>query len=292
LLSDQALTPENLGRFKLIVLANVSCLSDAQCDAIRAYVAQGGSVVAAYETSLKTETGTARSEFGLADVLGASFVSGPRGIVKNNYVALDGAHPVNAGYEGAARIMGGTRLMAVEPASGATTPFLFVPDFPDLPMEEVYPREDPKGAAVVARETGAGGRVVYIPWNIGEIFWEVMAVDHGRLIKNAVLWALGKKPDVVLEGPGVVDIAVRENAEGVAVAIFNLTNPMMMKGPVRESIPLGRQHLSVALPAGTRGATARLIIADVETAMTIKDGRAVLDIPGIDRIEVVHVAWT
>ena len=220
------------------MLANVSCLSDAQCDAIRAYVAKGGSVVAAYETSLKTETGKARAEFGLADVLGAKFISGPRGIVKNNYVALDGNHPVNAGYEGAARIMGGTRLMEVEPVSGATTPFLFVPDFPDLPMEEVYPREDPKGAAVVARETGAGGRAVYIPWNIGEIFWEVMAVDHARLIKNAVLWALGKKPDVVLEGPGIVDLAVRENAEGVAVAIFNLTNPMMMKGPVRESIPL------------------------------------------------------
>jgi len=144
----------------------------------------------------------------------------------------------------------------------------------------------------VARETGDGGRAVYIPWNIGEIFWEVMAVDHARLIRNAVIWALGKKPDVILEGPGVVDVAVRENSEGVAVAIFNLTNPMMMKGPVRESIPLGRQRLSVALPAGKRGATARMIIADAETAVRIEDGRAVLDIPGIDRIEVVHLSWT
>ena len=41
---------------------------------------------------------------------------------------------------------------------------------------------EPAGAAAIARETGRGGRVVYFPWNIGEIFWEVMAIDHGRLI--------------------------------------------------------------------------------------------------------------
>ncbi|MGO7830621.1 hypothetical protein ACC690_39080, partial [Rhizobium johnstonii] len=38
LLSDQVLTAENLERFKLIILANASCLSDAKKAAIRAYV--------------------------------------------------------------------------------------------------------------------------------------------------------------------------------------------------------------------------------------------------------------
>ena len=85
-------------------------------------------------------------------------------------------------------------------------------------MEEVYPREEPRGAAVIARETGHGGRSVYIPWNIGEIFWEVMAVDHARLIANAVRWALGKTPRVTVEGPGVIDLALRENVDGVALS--------------------------------------------------------------------------
>ena len=51
----------------------------------------GGSVVAAYETSLRDETGKPRADFGLADVFGRQLVSGPRGIVKNTYVALDGS---------------------------------------------------------------------------------------------------------------------------------------------------------------------------------------------------------
>ena len=110
-------------------------------------------------------------------------------------------------------------------------PFLYVPDFPDLPMEEVYPREAPRGAAVVAREHAGGGRTVYIPWNIGAIFWEVLAADHARLIANAVRWALGKRPRVEVEGTGVLDIAVRESDEGLAVVLSQPHQPDDDEGP-------------------------------------------------------------
>jgi hypothetical protein len=293
LLSDQRMTPESLDRFKLIILANVACLSDAQCDAIRGYVARGGSVVAAHETSLRDEHGKTRAEFGLADVLGAKYVSGPRGIVKNNYVTLNAEHPIAQGFDGATRVMGGTRLLAVEPAAtGAESPLLFIPDFPDLPMEEVYPREEPNGAAAITRETGAGGRVVYFPWNIGEIFWECLAVDHARLIGNAVRWALGKTPRVTVEGPGVIDIALTEDADGVALALFNLTNPMMLKGPIRENMPIGSQRVTIEIPSGKSVASATLLVGGHGVDVSVANGRAAVEIPGIARLEVLHLRWT
>eukprot|EP01037_Dinobryon_pediforme_P004268 gene4268-4318_t len=290
LVSDQVLTPANLDRFRLIVLANAACLSDGQCEAIRAYVGRGGSVVAAYETSLRDEVGLPRDDFGLADVFGVHRVSGPRGIVKNTYVALNGDHPINAGFEGAGRIMGGTRLLAVSQTEGSA-PFLFVPDFPDLPMEEVYPRLPPEGAAVTARETAQGGRVVYIPWNIGEIFWEVLAVDHARLIGNAVRWALGKTPQVLVEGRGVLDIALREGPGGLALTLFNLTNPMMLKGPVRENYPLGQLSVSFEVPERRTVASAHLVIAKQAASFSIVDGRAVVAVPGVERLEMIHLQW-
>ena len=61
-----------------------------------------------------------------------------------------------------------------------------IPAYPDLPMEKVYsarPKTDiPQ---VFLREVGAG-RVAYFPWDIDRTFWEVLAVDHGKLLRNAV----------------------------------------------------------------------------------------------------------
>jgi hypothetical protein len=291
-LSDQVMTPEALDRFKLIILANVSHLSDEQCAAIRDYVARGGSVVAAYETALYDEAGKPRTDFGLADVFGAHLTAPTRGPVKNTYVALNGSHPVNAGYEGAARIIGGTRLLTVDASADAETPFLYVPDFPDLPMEEVYPRLDPQGAAVIARQTPAGGRVVYIPWNIGEVFWEVLAPDHGRLIENAVRWALTATPAVVVSGKGVVDIAVCKKPGQTAVWLVNLTNPMMMKGPVRDVFPISNVSVSVAVPPGCAGASIKLLVSGLEITAPVADGRVAVVVPSIEAVEVVHLIWT
>ena len=38
----------------------------------------------------------------------------------------------------------------------------------------------------------------------------------------------------------------------MTVHLVNLTNPMMMKGPFRELIPVGEQRVSVRLPEGAR----------------------------------------
>ncbi|HEY9010467.1 MAG TPA: hypothetical protein VIN06_05575, partial [Devosia sp.] len=165
------------------------------------------------------------------------------------------------------------------------------PDFPDLPMEEVYPREEPKGSAVVAREHAGGGRTVYIPWNIGGIFWEVLAADHGRLIANAVKWALGKTPDVTVTGQSVVDLAVRADDRGIAVVLNNLTNPMMMKGPIREVFPVGRHEVSVVVPKGKRLGSASLLVSGMTPVVTESDGRVIVEVPEVETLEVVHLTW-
>ena len=291
MVSDQMLRPEMLDRFKVLVMPNAVCLSDAQCQAIRDYVGRGGSLVAAHETSLADADGKRREDFGLGDVFGARLTRPTRGVVKNTYVALNGTHPINAGYEGAARIIGGTHLIDIEPTGTADIPFLYVPDFPDLPMEEVYPREEPRGAALIARDTGHGGRAVYIPWNVGEVFWTVLAPDHGRLIANAVHWALGTRPAVEVAGDGIIDIGLRESGDGLVISLVNLTNPMMMKGPLRAVMPIGRQVVTVALPRGRSGATARLLIAGRTAEVSITDGRADIVLPKLERMEVIDLRW-
>jgi len=292
LLSDIVMTDAALDRFKLIAVANAAFLSDAQCDSLERYVRRGGSLVTSFETSLYDEHGQRRSDFGLADLFGASVAGETLGPVKNTYIELDRAgHALTAGFAGASRIMGGTRRIPIRlhGDAGSDIPFRFIPDFPDLPMEEIYPREPAVEPAAVVRTFEGGGRLVYFPWNLGEVFWEVLNLDHSILIGNALRWALKVRPRIEVSGPGVIDIAVRESAGRIAVHLVNLTNPMMMKGPIREVIPAGPQTVSVELPAGAATAKARLLISGQIPVTRIAAGRIDVDVPGFGTNEVVLI---
>lgn len=288
--ADQAVTAERLRAYKVLVLANAEQLGDAECQAIREFVAAGGGLVAAHQSSLYDEHGDRRDNYGLADVFGIDLASPVRGPVKNNYIALTGGgHPVSDGFGGAKRIIGGTRLLGIEAREGTQVPFRFVPDFPDLPMEELYAREAPDAPAVVTRQDA--GRVAYIAFDVGAVFWEALQADHGRLIANAVRWALGGEPEATVRGTGLADLAIRRDAGGVAVTVVNLTNPMAMRGAIRETLPLPPQTVSVALPPGKKGATARLLVAETDASATVRDGRVEVELSDVGLIEVVHLTW-
>ena len=195
-----------------------------------------------------------------------------------------------AGFEDATRIINGVNCVKVTAVDAdATAPLLVVPSYPDLPMEEVFttpPATNQPG--VVLREVGHG-RVVYFPGDIDRTFWEVLDVDHGKLLRNAVLWATNEPAPVTVEGKGVLDISVWGQKSSMTVHLVNLTNPMMMKGPVREVIPLANQQVSVQLPEGRRVARVRLLVAGGETHYRQEHGAIHLTVPTIGVHEVVAV---
>ncbi len=295
MVSDHRLTADWLDRFRVVVLCNAAFLSDGQVAALRDYVHRGGNLVASFETSLFDEKGRRRDDFGLADVFGVSAAGAAQGPVKNLYWQLDRTPPASGfmldGTDGADRIIAGTRWLPVTTHQDVAfeVPLRLIPPYPDLPMEEVYDREAATDPALFLRQSGHGGRVVYTPWNLGEIFWDVLYWDHGKLITRAILWALGKTPDVYRTGPGIADLAVRQSDDRLCLHLVDLTNPMMLKGPVRELLPAPAQQVHVRLPAGRRPQAVRLVRAGT-TATTHENGEhLVIDVPPFIECEVVRI---
>ncbi len=293
---DHLLDREHLDRFKTLILPNVAALSDEQCRQLTAFVERGGSVVATFETSLYDQWGVRRNEFGLAQLLGASFRSRAAGPMHNAYLRLEDdastgrRHPILAGLEEAPRIIHGTYRLDVAPNfKFLHPPLTLIPSYPDLPMEMVYPRV-PKTdiAQLYLREVGKG-RVVYFPWDIDRIFWEILAADHGILLKNAVNWATNEEPPVRVTGPGVLDVTAWRQAASMTVHLVNLTNPMMMKGPFRELIPVGEQRVAMKLPSGTVARRVHLLVAGHELPVERADGWVTALVPSIRDHEVVAV---
>jgi len=154
-------------------------------------------------------------------------------------------------------------------------------------MEEVFTRPlKVHNPGVYLRDTGRG-RVVYFPADIDRTFWEVLNVDHGKLLRNAVLWATNESAPVSVEGQGVIDISVWEQKSSMTVHLVNLTNPMMMKGPVREIFPISNQRVSIQIPGGRHVTKARLLVAGKEIPHRRENGRILVDVPSIGVHEVV-----
>ncbi|HEU0122816.1 MAG TPA: beta-galactosidase trimerization domain-containing protein [Bryobacteraceae bacterium] len=282
---DRRLDEESLAPFRTLILPNIACLSDSQCEQIRAFVKRGGSVVATGETSLYDEWGKARSDFGLAGLFGCSFTGKIETRMQNAYLTCRHPHPLLRGLEEAPRVIHGVRRVATAAISDADVPLTLVPSYPDLPMEEVYPRRmQTNQPECYARESGSGGRIVYFPFDIDRTFWEVMAPDHGTLLRNAVAWATREAPVVEVTGPGLLDVTVWRQAGSLTVHLVNLTNPMTMKGPYRETFPVG--PLRVFVP-NSKPKAVRLLTAGAAAVWKAERGGASITVPSVDLHEVV-----
>jgi hypothetical protein len=290
---DRLLDPDHLHRFKALILPNVAVLSDGQCQQLQEFVERGGGLVATFETSLYDEQGHARPDFGLADLFGLKLAGRLEGPLKNTYlnVEKDYAYPeLLSGLEDAERLVYGVYRIPVEMTLPmGSPPITFIPPYPDLPMEEVYPRQPHTTIPEVYLRSYGAGRVAYFPWDIDRTFWEVLNADHGQLLTNAVRWVTDEEPPVVVTGPGLLDVTLWRQADSLTVHLVNLTNPMTMRGFFREIIPLGAQAVRLRLPPGLVVKGVRLLKAGQPISWKGDNDWLELAVPQILDHEVVAV---
>ena len=284
------LTPQSLSGFATLILPNSTNLSDKDCDTIRQFVANGGNLVATFETSLYDEKGKKRSDFGLADLFQVSYrKTVPSGA--NSYIGIDqDSHPILRDLKGVTRIPSSNERVEAQSTIPSEHAILTrIPPFPRIPMEEIYPRTPKTDIPEIYLRTTRGGRVVYVPGDLDRTFSLTMLSEHALLLRNIVDWVTVEPRPASIEGPGVIDFAYWKQDNSVTIHIANITNPMMLRGPMRELIPIGKQVVSVRLPHGAKPRNARLLVADVKVPYTV-DGQSVsITVPGILDHELVAI---
>ena len=306
---DRLLDAAHIGQFKTLILPNIAALSDAQCDQLRAFVKNGGNLIATYETSLYDEWGVRREDFGLADLFAVTWSGSGQGPMLNSYLRLEHEtsphHPLLRGLEDAPRIINGVWRLEVEPhETFSQTPITLIPSYPDLPMEKVYPRQPHTNISGVylrdlSSKDKSGGRVAYFPWDIDRTFWEVLCLDHFKLLRNTVNWANADLaedhqaatdiPIVDVSGPGLLDVTAWHDQNAIVIHLVNLTNPMTMKGPYREFFPVGEQTVKLRLPHGMKPKAARLLVAEKTPHTQTNGPELAITVPSILDHEVIAI---
>ena len=301
---DRLLDETNTSKFKTLILPNIAALSHAQCDQLHKFVKNGGNLIATYETSLYDEWGVRRANFGLADIFGVRWSGRGEGPMLNSYLRLEHEavpkHALFKGLEDAPRIINGVARLEVEPQEKfPQIPITLIPSYPDLPMEKVYPRQPKTNiAGVYLREFSSeekSGRVAYFPWDIDRTFWEVLCVDHFKLLRNTVEWVNEESADradeasVEVFGPGLLDVTSWRTPNAIVVHMVNLTNPMSMKGPYREFFLVGEQTIKVHLPKDLKAKSIHSLVTEKNLQAAQNGSELIITVPSILDHEVVAI---
>jgi hypothetical protein len=312
----------NSSKLRAVVLPALGAMSDAQCDSVRRFAAEGGGVVAFGETSLYDEWGESRGDFGLADLFNASHRGASLGLESptrasfeddsshtymrlspenrgNVYGPMTGAepvagdarrHPVLEGFDETDLLPFGGKLEAVTAGGDAWIPLSYVAPFPIYPPELSWMR-NPKTSspAAVCTERAAGGRVAYFAGDIDRCYGRDNLPDHGRLIANAVRWAVADELPLRLEGAGFIDCRLYSQPGRLICHLVNLTNDGAWRGPIHELAPTGPFELRLRLPESLKKASARTLVIEGRTKAESSGDWLIVQIPSILDHEIVVV---
>jgi hypothetical protein len=259
-------------------------------------VRRGGSIVATYETSLCDEWGNRRKDFGLADLFGASYGATLRTPIQNTYLYVErdstGAthSPLLRGLEDADTIIGGTWQLNVTPHSGhERQPLTRIPAVANLPMEKTFWTVDKTEIPDVYMNEAGGGRVVYFPWDIDRVYWEVMAYDHALLLRNAIEWATNEPAPVRVKGLGMFDVTAWHQRNSIAVHLVNLTNPMAMRPQMHELIPSHPQTVEVQIPVGKHVSRVHMLMKEGPLPHQMVGNTLKCTVPSVLDYEIVAI---
>jgi hypothetical protein len=292
---------------KVLILPNVAAMSDAQVAAVRKFAAGGGSVVATGVTSLFTEFGDARGDFGLADLFGAHF-SGTAGAEKadaaknlHTYLRLSPEmrgsvfgpeagdepkasgqrHPVLRGFGDTDILPYGGTLVPLKLDSGVVVPLTYIPPFPIYPPETAWmrqPKTDIPGLVIK-------GKNAFLPADLDRRYSREPLPDYADLLANLVRWAAKDDIPLKVEGHGLFDCNLYTQPGRVIAHIANLTATGRM--PIDDLVPGGPLKFHVRLPKGVAAHGVKLLVANTTATPAIADGWATVNVPSVTGHEVL-----
>jgi hypothetical protein len=305
-------------QFSLLILPNLAAMSENQVASIRSFVEQGGNLIATGETSLFNEWGDMHSDYALADLFGAHFkgredppsskfsgdayhtylrlipelraqTDGPK---NNNAPHAEGKrHKVLSGFEETDILPFGGFLQPLSVDSNSEVLMTFIPQFPVYPPETAWmriPKTDIPG--LIINTTAKGCRLLFLPADIDRQFALYNLPDHGNLLANLVRWAVKDNLTVAVEGAGLIDCHLYEQANRMILHIVNLTSAATWRQPLDELISIGPLNVKIRLSKNVRGNNLRLLVADEKISCEVKNGWCHFLLKSIPDHEVVVVS--
>jgi hypothetical protein len=234
----------------VLVLPELAVMSDAHCQAVRAFVAGGGGLLATGRSSALDAGGAPRADFALAGLFGAHLTEPLRDIrtrsgYVHSYLRIENPrHQALAGFDGTAILPygGGADPIRAEPQRNV--PLTFIPPFPVFPPESSFMAPERTSQPMLVLSDGKG-RVAYLAADIDRRYAQDHLPDHARLLANLVDWTSRGRRPILVEGSGLFGIYPYRQDNRVVVHILNWNFAEAWRAPVEEVLPQGPLRIAV-----------------------------------------------
>ena len=234
---DEKLSYETLARYRVLVLSTSTCLSEKQCEEIRKYVAEGGTLIAVHETSLLDELGRKRDNFALADVLGVDY----RGAQEDGaahaviYVPHDedirqefGYVVCFAGKESTVRLRTGAKLevLCTRSTLRGEPPWKSGVPWGKEPLDDFHPKQnyDSSEPTVTLHRYGKG-QAIYIGGDVGRAYMNNPYPPLKRFVAHLVRRT---RSPMEFDAPEAIEVTAAQRRSGeLMIHLVNNPTPLL-----------------------------------------------------------------
>lgn len=247
---DDNLSAEKLRGTDLLIVPNAAILSEQECSVIRAFVADGGRLLATGRTSLHDETGAERGDFGLADVFGCSYTGAAKDASLWGYQYVNARHPITRELEDTELIANwGETLVVSARDEGVLAPLTYVPRIFPQPPERSWLWTLKSGYPTVAVNSFGKGQSVYFASPVDRNVWMHGHKDFSTILGNAIDFLLDGKSAVTTNAPASVHLAFNEVTNEPGAYLLHMINiTASPRRPVTAVQPVHNLSVRLAVP--------------------------------------------
>ncbi|MCR5145286.1 MAG: beta-galactosidase trimerization domain-containing protein [Lachnospiraceae bacterium] len=253
----EELTPEKLSRYKALVLADVSTVSDDQAKMIDEYVKAGGKIIATGESGCANERRMPRQKMAF-ESLGVTDITERRKTKSSTFQFKESDCAVfkNCAAKGIDDIVPWDKLLVANVKEDAKKYMELAPEQPFGPPEICYTTDKTDIPAVTAYKYGEG-LGVYVPFNIGTFYFEFGYENSYEFFKDVVTEVAGVEsiaPNVTPMCEIVLTGKTEDDGETKVIQLINQTG-CFGNNRFCEPIPLENLEIRIDVPKGAKVTT-------------------------------------
>ncbi len=293
-ISDKLISPERLARYGAVVISNLACVADAAAAALEQYAKAGGGVMAGFETGLCDVNGNLRATPAFDALLGITR-TGKREGLKSSYAKLEVRDdPLLAGIGDTDLIPNEGALIVVKTAHAV--PLTLIPpviahDGATISIPEYSAVRETTDIPVVVHGACGKDRVVYFANTMEGVYYHYGFPDLGRVLANAVRWALGEPMALEVDAPDYVDVTLMGQPSRTLAHLINLPidKPLNTgwRHPGRNLVEVRDIVVRLRPPAGQRVKSVRLASNEAPLPLSMISGTVKVTVPKLVDHEIV-----